>query len=211
MMKKVIAFSLLIISLLLIACAPPPSSSDLTRDRQETSLREGAAEVGIPSIVNFRELKLAKDIYELRDQTGLVTYSYIENQIQSIVPGLTVLGGKLTFLCTSIGYPLPYAVQFSAPESVQTYNLNRTGGSGERYYGAEVLPQAEQNACIHRHLLRQLGFYAKIRTVTLSPRSTWNRRLSPASSSSSLIDSFLNAKGLRVISVLFSLWFPLLH
>ncbi len=124
----------LMVSVLLSACAPAQTSSDIQRSRQEKVVAEGVAQVGLPAIKNFRELKLAKDIYELRDQTGLTTYSYLWSEYQ----------GKMVFLCESIGYPIPYSVQFTAPESVQTYNINGTNGSGT-YYGKEVLPQAEPN------------------------------------------------------------------
>jgi len=75
-----------------------------------------------------------KDIYELRDQTGLATYTYLYNEFT----------GKLVFFCNSIGYGIPYATQYSASESVQSYNVPRTSG-GERHYGVERLPQAEPN------------------------------------------------------------------
>ncbi len=128
------AFLTVLASLVIAGCAPAPTSSDIQRQRQEKVVAEGAAQVGIPAIKNFRELKLAKDIYELRDQTGLVTYSYLWSDFQ----------GKLVFFCESVGYPIPYSVQFTAPNSVQTYNIPGTGGSGT-YYGHEILPQAEPN------------------------------------------------------------------
>lgn len=117
-------------------CAPEKTSADVTREKQERVVSEGAAQVGIPAITNFRELKLAKDLYELRDQTGLVTYTYVWSEPAS----------KWTFLCDSIGYPLPYAVQFSAQESVQTWNLRGSGSSGDHQrFGTATLPQAEPN------------------------------------------------------------------
>ncbi len=119
---------------LFAACAPPPTSSDVQRDRQETMVAEGVSQVGVPAIVNFREYKLAKDIYEMRDQTGLVTYTYLWSDIQ----------GKLLFFCDSIGYPIPYATQFSAPESVQRFYLPGRGNV-PREWGKEKLPQAEPN------------------------------------------------------------------
>ena len=118
---------------LVLGCAPPPSSSDIQRDRQERAVQEGVAEAGIPAMTNFRELKLAKELYELRAQTGLLPYSYLENLVPTVVPGKTALGGKLTFLCGSIGYPLPYSVQFTGPESVQTYYLDPP--DSQSYYG----------------------------------------------------------------------------
>lgn len=144
MKKLVICLMALILTFsTLIACAPNQTASDIQRERQEKQVKEGAAQTGIPSIVNFREAKLAKMLYEQRDQ-AILTYTYLENMIPTPIPGKTALGGKFSFVCESVGYPLPYSVQFTAPEAVQTYNLTNTGG-GQRYYGAERLPQPEPN------------------------------------------------------------------
>ncbi len=91
------------------------SSDKKQRDQQEVLLAEGTAQVGMPAIKNFRERKILKDIIELRDQAGLVTYTYLENLSPAVVPGHTALGGKLTFFCDSIGYPIPAATQFTNP------------------------------------------------------------------------------------------------
>jgi hypothetical protein len=115
-------------------CAPQRTSSDVQRERQETLIQEGVAQVGMPAIKNFRELKIVKDLYELRDQTGLTTYTYLWNEYN----------GKLVFVCDSIGYAIPYATQYSAPESVQRYYIPASGGA-VRQYGVEPLPQAEPN------------------------------------------------------------------
>lgn len=134
MKRTVLIFAVAVLPLLVYACAPPPSSSDVQRDRQEKMVAEGVAHVGVPAVKNFREFKILKDIIELRDQTGLVTYTYLWSDFQ----------GKLVFFCESIGYGIPYATQFTAPETMQTYNLQKSGGS-ERYYGATRLPQSEPN------------------------------------------------------------------
>lgn len=98
--------------------------SDRTmRDTQEKLLLEANAQVGLPAVKNFREKKILKDIYELRDQEGLVTYTYLWNE----------LNGKLIFLGETIGYGIPYSTQFSNPEKVV-------------YSGSSItLPQAEPN------------------------------------------------------------------
>lgn len=125
---------ILVAALLLAGCAPEPTSSDKQRAQQERILSEGTSQIGMPAIKNFRERKLLKDILELRDQEGLVTYSYVWSEMQA----------KMVFLCDSIGYGIPYATQFTAPESVQTYNLGATGGDVD-HYGAQKLPQADPN------------------------------------------------------------------
>lgn len=87
-------------------CASESGSDRKQRQQQEVLLGEATSQVGMPAIKNFRERKLLKDILELRDQDGLVTYTYL----------FTEQTGKLIFLCDSIGYGIPYATQFTNPQ-----------------------------------------------------------------------------------------------
>jgi hypothetical protein len=64
---------------------------------------------------------LLKQIIEMRDQDGLVTYTYT-------VPETT---GRPVFLCNSIGYGLPAATQYTNPEKYE--------------YTGTTLPQADPN------------------------------------------------------------------
>lgn len=118
--------SLLVLALLTVfgACDYPPSSDDVQRAQQEVLLKEGTAQVGMPAIKNFRERKILKDIIEMRDQDGLVTYTYLYNEMT----------GKLIFFCDSIGYGIPYATQFTNPQKI-VYNA----------HGIVELPQADPN------------------------------------------------------------------
>jgi len=103
------------------SCDDPGQSSDEEQQIvQEKLLAEGTVQTGMPAIKNFRERKLLKDIIELRDQDGLVTYTYMYNE----------MAGKLVFLCDSIGYGIPYATQYTNPQK-QKYNF--------------TLPQADPN------------------------------------------------------------------
>lgn len=116
---------LFLVMLAFVACEREPTSDDIQRQQQEQMLKEGTSQVGMPAIKNFRERKLLKDILEMRDQTGLATYTYLWSDVQ----------GKLVFFCNSIGYGIPYATQFTNPEKlVRPYQ-------GE--FG--VLPQADPN------------------------------------------------------------------
>ena len=102
-----------------------PTSDQVQQKQQERILEEGTAQTGMPAIKNFRERKLLKDIIEMRDQDGLVTYTYI-------VPEMT---GKLVFLCNSVGYGLPAATQYTNPEKIiESPNYVRT-----------TIPQADPN------------------------------------------------------------------
>jgi hypothetical protein len=104
-----------------------PSSDDIQRAQQEQILKEGTNQVGMPAIKNFRERKLYKDIIEMRDQEGLVTYTYLWNEFN----------GKLVFFCQSIGYGIPYATQFTNPMKLEVrYNQG---------VSTTALPQADPN------------------------------------------------------------------
>ena len=106
------------------SCSSTPPSIQIERQRQESIQQEANMSAGIPAIHNFREKKLLKDIYELRDQKGLVTYTYLvaENT------------GKLTFLGQSIGYGIPYATEYTNPQQT-------IWGS----HGDAVISQADPN------------------------------------------------------------------
>jgi len=102
-----------------------PSSDSIQREQQEVLLKEGTSAIGMPSIRNFRERRLLKDILELRDQDGLLTYTYLYSDYQ----------GKWIFLCDSVGYPLPYSTQFTNPSKVAYAD----------WRDSPVLPQADPN------------------------------------------------------------------
>ena len=119
-MKTIVSVAALaILGLSLTGCET--DSDDTQRSQQERILKESTAQTGMPAIKNFRERKLMKQIIEMRDQDGLVTYTYT-------VPETT---GVPVFLCNSIGYGLPAATQYTNPEKYE-------------YQGA-TLPQADPN------------------------------------------------------------------
>lgn len=115
-------------------CSVEQSANDIQRDRQNAVTKEGAMAVGVPAIVNFREMRQLKDIYELRDQDGLLTYTYTFSEVT----------GKPTFFCDSIGYGIPYATQYTAGETMQRYSLPATADRGN-VWGDAKLPQSEPN------------------------------------------------------------------
>lgn len=96
-------------ALALAGCDMRQTSDDKQRDQQEAILGELTAKTGMPAIKNGRERKILKDIYELRDQEGLTTYTYI----------VAEMTGKLVFLGESIGYGIPAATQYTNPQKVE--------------------------------------------------------------------------------------------
>lgn len=134
-MGKKVAVALLALVLVTGACTQKPkqTSNDVDRERQEAVTGDLVNQAGIPNVKNGREIKLVNDLYEMRDQTGLVTFTYTRNDFT----------GKFVWFCASIGYPIPYAIQRSAPESMQTYKVTRENHADD--YGVARLPQPEPN------------------------------------------------------------------
>lgn len=131
-MKRLIVFLLIgmfaLLPMGLFANGQPEPSADKTdRIAQEKMLEEAQRQVGMPAITNWQEKKLMKDLYELRDQANVLTYVYSE----------VMLSGKFRFIGKAIGFPIPYATQYSNPEKHLSYYQN-----GEYGYN---LPQAEPN------------------------------------------------------------------
>jgi len=73
-------------------------------DQQERQLQEGAAQVGMPAITNYQEMRIVKQLYELRDKE-IATYAYLQS-----------MDGSLRCLGDAIGYGVPYAAQFTNPQ-----------------------------------------------------------------------------------------------
>lgn len=128
-------FMMITMLFLSTGCDEKPTSDDTQRKQQEVLLAEGTSQVGMPAIKNFHERKMMKDILELRDQDGIITYTYLENMIPTVVPGHTALGGKYTYLGPTIGYGLPYSTQFTNPQKVEYHSTS----------GYVTLPQADPN------------------------------------------------------------------
>lgn len=111
---------------ILAACdMPKPDSNAVQAEQQERILAEGTAQTGMPAIKNFRERKTLKMIYELRDQEGLNTYTYI----------LPEQSGKPVFFCASIGYAISDATGYTNPDKLM-------GMSGPSWL---TMTQAEPN------------------------------------------------------------------
>jgi hypothetical protein len=126
-MKKTL-IALVALSALLAGCIEPtpPSSDKRMAVAQEATLAQAVSAVGMPSITNFREKRLLKMIYELRDQDGLRTYTYIVAQNT----------GARNFLCDSIGYPINDATGYTSPDKIVKSDA----------YGFGTVIQAEPNA-----------------------------------------------------------------
>ena len=106
----------------------PPTSDQVVQKQQENNLANASRDVGMPAITNYTEKRLVKQLYEMRDDPKIITYTYLQG-----------IDGRLTCLGQSVGYGVPYAVQFSNPQqqvSPTDYNHD---------YQSLVITQAEPN------------------------------------------------------------------
>lgn len=131
-MKKFLALVLVLTAALGIsACGADTSSARTEAEYQETLMRQASDEVGMPEITEYYEKKLAKEIFELRDDSSLVCYAYTKAEGT----------GKYVYLGRCMGYGLPYSTQYTNPE---TPYWGR-GEEGSAFYRDYPLPQADPN------------------------------------------------------------------
>lgn len=85
-------------------CTDNRTESDKRQDTaQEAMTAEANRQIGMPGITNFTERRIVRKLYELRD-SNIATHAYVMD-----------LEGRLWHVCESIGYGLPYGVQFTNP------------------------------------------------------------------------------------------------
>jgi len=122
--KYLAVFGMMFI-VLLAGCSSSDSADDKMAEKTEQAMNEANKQIGMPAIKNYQERKLAKMIFELRDQEDLVCYAYVVARNT----------GRLVFVGKCIGYGLPYSVQFTNPLKVIK---NNSAGFG-------AVPQADPN------------------------------------------------------------------
>lgn len=100
----VLSIALLAALFLLVGCREDTADREQQRATADM-MSEAHAILGLPAISNWTEKRLLKQLYELRDQEGLQTFTYTQ-----------ALDGSLRFLCNSVGYGMPFSAQYSNPE-----------------------------------------------------------------------------------------------
>lgn len=120
-MKKIFCLILALVMSLTILCGCDTTSRQEEEKYQENLMQQANKEIGMPEITEFYEKKLAKEIFELRDDSSLICYAYTRSEMT----------GKYVYLGRCMGYGLPYSTQYTCPE---TYEYNGT-----------TLPQSDPN------------------------------------------------------------------
>lgn len=136
-MKKIIRLMMVVafVFSLFVACDGTVATNTANVDnqqavQQEQMMKDQNNQIGLPDISNWTEKKMAKKIYELRDDAKLVCYVYTKN----------IMTGKYIYEGRSMGYGLPYSTQYSNPEKlgIETNSYD----AGDVPY---TMPQAEPN------------------------------------------------------------------
>lgn len=106
-MKKISFYILLalFLSAVTVGCGDAKTDQRISA-AQEKLEAEANRQSGLPNIVNFNMKKTYKMILEECDKQNLILYAYKEN----------VYTGKFLFLGKCIGYPIPFATQYTSPE-----------------------------------------------------------------------------------------------
>ena len=125
-LKKVLTLGLAIIlsMTLLIGCSETSETDDAQAKQTEQLQQQAQSKLGLPNIKNFYEKATLKDIMEQCDNSNLITYTYLKNDMT----------GKFTFLGESVGYGIPYGTEYTSPQKLAS-----------NYRDSTALPQADPN------------------------------------------------------------------
>ena len=137
-MKKSIIFTITaLLGLLFTGCELGKSTKSAERtafEQTEQAMEEAQRQTGMPAIVNFKEKKALKMLYELRDQEGLVCHAYLVN----------VMTGQIgQYLGPCMGYGMPYSTQYSNPQRL--VDVEKFGIESYQANDSAVIPQPEPN------------------------------------------------------------------
>ena len=125
MRKLLVGLGVILATMFLTGCEEGSQSSDQVQKRQQEALSaQGNSTVGMPTIINFQEKRILKDIIERRDK-AIVTITYTQD-----------MNGRLHKLCDSVGYGISSATQYTNPQRL---------ADTTHQYGYVTLPQADPN------------------------------------------------------------------
>ena len=133
--KIILVILVLCITLFLSACTVQErhtSIENVEKKAVQQNMKEMQNQVGMPFIDDFFEKKMAKQIFELRDDAKLITHAYMVN-----------LDGKYVYLGKCIGFGLPYSVQYTNPDKI--VDVEDFGINSYQANDGMVISQADPN------------------------------------------------------------------
>jgi len=126
MKKSIMMCAVIAIAVLMVGCDENVATTDKLQAQKTEMIQDRLnSKLGLPNITNGQEKRLMKELYELRDQADLVTYTYTYNNMT----------GEMRFLGKSIGFGIPASVQYSNPAKLVKPRI-------DNYL---AMPQAEPN------------------------------------------------------------------
>ena len=113
-------------SVVLTGCSMEQTNDEKQATQTEQIQAQADAKLGMPNIKNFYEKAMMKTIIESCDDSNLITYAYIKNDMT----------GKFVYLGQAMGYGLPYGTEYTNPQYIA--NSYSQGGFA-------ILPQPDPN------------------------------------------------------------------
>lgn len=126
MKRLVLVILCLVVSVGLIGCAEEQTADSRQAAQTKQLMTQADSKLGMPNIKNFFEKQTMKTVMEATDDSNLVTYAYLKNDMT----------GKLTYLGQAMGYGLPYGTEYTNPQYIA--NSYTQGGFA-------ILPQPDPN------------------------------------------------------------------
>lgn len=130
-MNKFTWLILVIVSVLLVGCADtPPSSAQVEHAQQEAGISALVRNQPVPTLQYSLERNIVIQTYQARNRK-LATWTYMRD-----------MNGRITEICPSIGYPIPYSTQLTNPQQLATQWLrNGTSSTGHSVDGVIGNPE----------------------------------------------------------------------
>jgi hypothetical protein len=135
-MKKILILTLILgLVFIGVGCGLEETADSKQQEQTQQLMTEINNQVGMPDIKEFYEKKMAKEIFELRDNSKLITYVYSQN-----------LNGKFVYIGQCVGFGLPYSTQYTNPMQYTGVTTKKIYDVGrENTWSYEIMPQADPN------------------------------------------------------------------
>jgi len=90
------------------ACERELNYEEAQKQATKEIMNEAVRQIGMPNIKNFWQRKLMKMIYEIADQSNVITYAYTFNSMT----------GKFLYIGRAVGFGVPFSAQYTNPMQI---------------------------------------------------------------------------------------------
>lgn len=120
----------LLVLLALVSCDYKPSSSEVEHAQQEGGIQAMLRNQPVPTLTYSMERQIVTETYLARNRK-MATWTYTRD-----------MQGRITEICPSMGYPIPYSTQLTNPSQLATtYANTKTGASNHSIDGVIGNPE----------------------------------------------------------------------